>query len=121
MLPYIFLRSYLFKRVSQDYFPLICPVAMKLSGGVWEIMKPIVTLTLNPSIDAASKTETVRPTRKVRTFDERYDPGGGGINVARVINELGGRSLNVIKLEGIKVFIERHRKMSKVILSGPKL
>ena len=48
-------------------------------------MKPIVTLTLNPTIDAASKAETVRPTRKVRTFDERYDPGGGGINVARVI------------------------------------
>ena len=29
------------------------------------------------------------------------------------------QTLNVIKLEGIKVFIERHRKMSKVILSGP--
>jgi 6-phosphofructokinase 2 len=62
-----------------------------LHGGVRETMKPIVTLTLNPTIDAAAKAETVRPTHKVRTFDERYDPGGGGINVARVINELGGR------------------------------
>lgn len=64
-------------------------------------MKPIVTLTLNPSIDAASKAEIVRPTRKVRTFDERYDPGGGGINVARVINELGGRSLAVYLAGGL--------------------
>lgn len=64
-------------------------------------MKPIVTLTLNPSIDAASKAEIVQPTRKVRTFDERYDPGGGGINVARVINELGGRSLAVYLAGGL--------------------
>lgn len=53
-------------------------------------MKPIVTLTLNPSIDGAAEAEVVRPTRKVRTSNERYDPGGGGINVARVVAELGG-------------------------------
>ena len=64
-------------------------------------MKPIMTLTLNPTIDAAAKTETVRPTHKVRTFDERYDPGGGGINVARVVNELGGRSLAVYLAGGL--------------------
>jgi 6-phosphofructokinase 2 len=32
----------------------------------------------------------VRPTRKTRTSNTRYDPGGGGINVARVITTLGG-------------------------------
>ncbi|WP_137390382.1 1-phosphofructokinase family hexose kinase [Rhodoligotrophos defluvii] len=53
-------------------------------------MKPIVTLTLNPSIDGAAQTHVVRPIRKIRTSDERYDPGGGGINVARVVQELGG-------------------------------
>ena len=53
-------------------------------------MKQIVTLTLNPAIDGAAETEEVRPIRKVRTWDERYDPGGGGINAARVIQELGG-------------------------------
>ncbi|HYH17165.1 MAG TPA: 1-phosphofructokinase family hexose kinase [Azospirillum sp.] len=58
-------------------------------------MKPVVTLTLNPSIDVSCQAETVRPVRKVRTMEERFDPGGGGINVARVINELGGRSLAV--------------------------
>ncbi len=58
-------------------------------------MKPIVTLTLNPSIDGASQAEAVRPIHKVRTSDERYDPGGGGINVARVVRELGGPTLAV--------------------------
>lgn len=56
-------------------------------------MKPIVTVTLNPCIDASSEAEVVYPTRKIRTTNERYDPGGGGINVARVVDELGGRSL----------------------------
>lgn len=53
-------------------------------------MKAIVTLTLNPSVDGASEAEVVRPIHKIRTSDERYDPGGGGINVARVVQELGG-------------------------------
>lgn len=52
-------------------------------------VKPIVTLTLNPAIDEASEAEVVHPTRKVRTYNHRYDPGGGGINVARVLVELG--------------------------------
>lgn len=52
-------------------------------------MTDIVTLTLNPSIDLASEAETVRPTHKVRTRSERFDPGGGGINVARVLARLG--------------------------------
>lgn len=56
-------------------------------------MKSIVTLTLNPSIDGSAQAETVRPIHKIRTVDERYDPGGGGINVARVVRELGGSTL----------------------------
>ena len=50
----------------------------------------IVTLSLNPTIDVASEADLVRPTHKVRTSNETYDPGGGGVNVARVITELGG-------------------------------
>lgn len=58
-------------------------------------MKPIVTITLNPAIDGASETAVVRPTRKVRTSNERYDPGGGGVNVARVLVELGRPALPI--------------------------
>jgi len=64
-------------------------------------MKPIVTLTLNPSIDGSSEAETVRPIHKVRTSNERYEPGGGGINVTRVIRELGGSSLALYLAGGV--------------------
>lgn len=49
----------------------------------------VVTLTLNPAIDSACEAERVFPTNKVRTFAQRYDPGGGGINVARALARLG--------------------------------
>jgi 6-phosphofructokinase 2 len=64
-------------------------------------MKRIVTLILNPAIDAAAEADVVRPVRKIRTWGERYDPGGGGINVARVIQELGGQALAVYLGGGI--------------------
>lgn len=57
--------------------------------------KRIVTLTLNPAVDSSCSTDRVRPLNKVRTTNERFDPGGGGINVARVVNELGGESFAV--------------------------
>lgn len=60
----------------------------------------IVTLTLNPAVDASCATDRVRPLHKVRTTNERFDPGGGGINVARVINELGGASFAVFLAGG---------------------
>lgn len=64
-------------------------------------MKPIVTLTLNPAIDSSCQADEVRPLLKIRTFDERYDPGGGGINVARVIRELGGDVMAVYLAGGL--------------------
>ena len=57
------------------------------------------TLTLNPSIDVSSDTERVEPTRKVRTCNERIDPGGGGINVARVLHRFG-MSVEAVFLAG---------------------
>ena len=53
-------------------------------------MKSIATLTLNPTIDVAYEVERVFPVEKIRTRTENYDPGGGGINVARVFARLGG-------------------------------
>ena len=52
----------------------------------------IVTLSLNPTIDVTSETDLVQPTHKIRTSNEEYEPGGGGVNVARVIIELGGEA-----------------------------
>ena len=51
--------------------------------------KPIVTLTLNTTIDLSFRSKEIRPIRKTRAIEEHTDPGGGGINVARVQKELG--------------------------------
>jgi 6-phosphofructokinase 2 len=53
-------------------------------------MSGVVTLTLNPAIDLSTATDRVEPVRKLRCAPGRRDPGGGGINVARVVSRLGG-------------------------------
>lgn len=61
----------------------------------------IATLTLNPAVDIACSAAAVQPTHKVRTDSERYDAGGGGINVARVVHALGGKALALIMTGGV--------------------
>ena len=51
-------------------------------------MKKILTLTLNPALDVSTHVERVMPVRKLRCSPARRDPGGGGINVARVLKRL---------------------------------
>ncbi len=60
----------------------------------------IATVTMNPTIDIASQAQSVRPTHKLRTFAERQDAGGGGVNVASVMHALGGRSLALVLAGG---------------------
>ncbi len=52
-------------------------------------MPAIVTLTLNPALDVSTRTERVVDAHKLRCAQPRFDPGGGGINVARVLRRLG--------------------------------
>lgn len=59
----------------------------------------ILTVTLNPVIDISSEAESVHPIHKIRTYDQQQDPGGGGVNVARVITKLGG-SVEAVYLAG---------------------
>ncbi|MEN2709634.1 1-phosphofructokinase family hexose kinase [Sphingomonas sp. NPDC092331] len=60
----------------------------------------IATLTLNPALDVTTCTEKVRPGHKLRCTAPRFDPGGGGINVARVVTHLGGRAMAVFPSGG---------------------
>lgn len=55
-------------------------------------MADIATLTLNPTLDVSFEVERIAPTHKLRGDKERHDPGGGGINVARVFVRLGGNA-----------------------------
>lgn len=61
----------------------------------WErdyFLKPIITVTLNPSVDQSCTTNVVTDEKKLSCTHPRYDPGGGGINVSRAIHILGGQT-----------------------------
>ena len=60
----------------------------------------IVTLCMNPALDITTSTAVVRPTDKLRCDGVRYDPGGGGINVAHVAQVLGATSTAVFPVGG---------------------
>ena len=64
-------------------------------------MKTIVTLTMNPAIDKSSTVNRVIAERKLRCTRPRYEPGGGGINVSRVIHKLGGESTAIYLAGGM--------------------
>src|SRR2546428_8976257 len=53
----------------------------------------IITVTLNPAIDHALVLPKFVAGDTIRVKSVRSDPGGKGINVSRVIHELGGESL----------------------------
>ena len=60
----------------------------------------IVTLCMNPALDITTSTEVVRATDKLRCAAARYDPGGGGINVAHVAQVLGAAATAVFPAGG---------------------
>lgn len=53
-------------------------------------MPSIATLTINPAVDISTSVGKIVPVHKLRCTSSRYDPGGGGINAARVIRRMGG-------------------------------
>ena len=59
----------------------------------------IVTITLNPCIDKSTSVAALIPEKKLRCAAPKFEPGGGGINVARAIKKLGG-SATAIYLPG---------------------
>ena len=71
-------------------------------------MAAIVTLTINPALDIASSTDRVEPTHKLRCSMPRYDPGGGGINVARAVHALGGDAVAIFPAGGAAGEMIRH-------------
>ena len=58
-------------------------------------MPSIATLTLNPAIDKNTKIDRVVAEDKLRCETPTREPGGGGINVSRVVHRLGGSSTAV--------------------------
>jgi 6-phosphofructokinase 2 len=55
----------------------------------------VVTLTLNPALDVTAEVDALVPYRKLRARLTSHEPGGGGINVARVLHrfDVGTRAV----------------------------
>src|SRR5579864_1346099 len=64
-------------------------------------MTDIVTITPNPAVDLSTSVEKVLPVHKLRGLWQRRDPGGGGINVARVIKRFGGDASALYPVGGV--------------------
>lgn len=63
-------------------------------------MHPIVTVTFNPAIDKSTTIPLLIPEKKMYCSAPVYEPGGGGINVARAIKKLGGDAIAVYMAGG---------------------
>ncbi|WP_052284419.1 6-phosphofructokinase II [Kluyvera genomosp. 1] len=63
-------------------------------------MVKIYTLTLAPSLDSATQTPQIYPEGKLRCTSPIFEPGGGGINVARAITFLGGNATAIFPVGG---------------------
>ena len=58
-------------------------------------MSKIVTITFNPCIDKSATVSQLIPEKKLSCTEPKFEPGGGGINVARAIKKLGGEATAV--------------------------
>lgn len=64
-------------------------------------MTDILTVTMNPALDVSTSTDRVMDTHKLRCTVANQHPGGGGINVARVVHRLGGDCLALFPAGGV--------------------
>ena len=60
----------------------------------------IYTVTLNPALDKTATVENLRLDSVNRISELRVDPGGKGINVSKVVRELGAKTVVIALLGG---------------------
>jgi 6-phosphofructokinase 2 len=63
-------------------------------------MSKIITITFNPCIDKSATVRNLRPEKKLQCSEPKFEPGGGGINVARAIKKLGGDPIAIYPAGG---------------------
>jgi 6-phosphofructokinase 2 len=96
-------------------------------------MSSIITITLNPAIDKSTTIAELVPDKKMKCSNPVFEPGGGGVNVARAIHKLGGTAkaiylaggysgkfftalLNSEKIEQVVVEIANHTRENLIVL-----
>jgi 1-phosphofructokinase family hexose kinase len=76
----------------------------------------ICTITLNPAFDKNVEVQDLIPHETNDILRIRYDPGGKGVNVSRVVNELGYETLALGIIGGeTGLFIKNHLEKSGII------
>jgi len=74
-------------------------------------MTDILTVTLNPALDVLTTIDRVSDTHKMRCGPAIKHPGGGGVNVARVLHRLGANCVAVYLAGGVTG--ERHHQLMR--------
>ncbi|MBN3752227.1 1-phosphofructokinase family hexose kinase [Paraburkholderia sp. Tr-20389] len=64
-------------------------------------MIDVLTVTLNPAVDLSTSVDRIVGTHKLRCEAAQRDPGGGGINVARVLHRLGSECVALFAVGGV--------------------
>ena len=72
-------------------------------------MTDVLTLTMNPALDVLTTYDKVESTHKMRCGPTLKHPGGGGVNVARVLHRLGTSCIAVYPAGGI--IGQRHHEL----------
>ena len=83
-------------------------------------MSKIITVTFNPVIDKSTTISSLVPEKKLRCTAPRFEPGGGGINVARAIKKLGGEATAIYPAGGytgkfLEILMEKEGVPSLII------
>ena len=96
-------------------------------------MTDIITITFNPCIDKSTSVDAMKPEAKLRCTVPVFEPGGGGINVARAVKKLGGETtaiypsggysgkfLNLLlereSIRTIPIEIQQHTRENMIVL-----
>ncbi|BDU53803.1 1-phosphofructokinase family hexose kinase [Limnohabitans sp. INBF002] len=74
-------------------------------------MTDILTVTMNPALDVLTTIAQVSHTHKMRCGAVLKHPGGGGVNVARVLHRLGANCVALYLAGGVTG--ERHHKLMR--------
>nr|WP_315227586.1 1-phosphofructokinase family hexose kinase [uncultured Limnohabitans sp.] len=74
-------------------------------------MTDILTVTLNPALDVLTTIDRVSDTHKMRCGPAIKHPGGGGVNVARVLHRLGANCVALYLAGGVTG--ERHHQLMR--------
>lgn len=65
-----------------------------------KMMCKVITITFSPCIDTSTTVKILAPEKKLKCSNLKSEPGGGGINIARLLNKFGMEAIAVFPSGG---------------------